>query len=656
MSKQVCLLCLQIFSNEEKFRKKYQVATLCKLLTLCHHNYKSSHHLPPEFEDIFICEFCDDCYPLFSAMKEIRRQISLLEEEIGSKMKQIRDTILHNSSSHVQINGNEKIVKIRDMFLRVTGENMDNFVSDEDEVQVKVEDEEEEGRDVDVDPLADVGDQFLDDDPQISVPEIKEEDFLDDGDDETAFCIIPDSQIILTKPKEAPERTTKRKREDLLPLPNKITKLSKLQPDKAPTLAASTPRSSTRIKKRTTRVESLVSSPTAKIRSNPTSNLESSDEHVKSGFDSDDKDSIPDAIRPRIYKCATCSKSFLTQDALTRHVAGYHSFSCIVPSCTDKFASVVERSAHVKSAHPGFAPYPCRICKRKFYSPGALGAHMVMRHETGEKKLSCVKCGKKFCLEENLARHLKLHKVECTKPIVCDLCDKRFESEERLQSHLESAVHSNRFECTQCPQKCKNRLSLERHLMTHRTEKTDKCPHCDHAACDKPTLQLHIARAHPAGPPSHICHICGKGYYVPVDLKNHLARHEGRKCDTCGETFLDLNSLQVHLVKVHGKDPIVCDECGCTLTSRIGLKRHKLARHAGEKSGRHNGKFDKKCDTCNETFSGFSSLQVHLIKVHGKDPLVCNECGATFASLRGLRLHQKGHAGEKRHKCEEMEH
>lgn len=88
---------------------------------------------------------------------------------------------------------------------------MDNFVSDEDEVQVKVEDEEEEGRDVDVDPLADVGDQFLDDDPQISVPEIKEEDFLDDGDDETAFCIIPDSQIILTKPKEAPERYENKK-------------------------------------------------------------------------------------------------------------------------------------------------------------------------------------------------------------------------------------------------------------------------------------------------------------------------------------------------------------------------------------------------------------------------------------------------------------
>ncbi|XP_021966408.1 protein krueppel-like [Folsomia candida] len=121
----------------------------------------------------------------------------------------------------------------------------------------------------------------------------------------------------------------------------------------------------------------------------------------------------------------------------------------------------MERTLHLRTAHEELVSHQCGICKRKFRHQSYLGAHMVMRHKDGDKKLSCVKCGKKFCLEENLARHLKLHDVDGTKPVVCDLCDRRFESEERLKSHLESVAHSSPFECAQCPQKCKNRVSLE---------------------------------------------------------------------------------------------------------------------------------------------------------------------------------------------------
>lgn len=111
-------------------------------------------------------------------------------------------------------------------------------------------------------------------------------------------------------------------------------------------------------------------------------------------------------------------------------------------------------------------------------------------------------------------------------------------------------------------------IHYSRHLNTHTKEKPDKCPHCDHTAADKYNLQDHIARAHPSGPPTHICHICGKGFYVHADLKTHLSRHDGkfgRKCGTCGETFASWNDLQSHLVKVHGKDPFVCDEWYMTI-------------------------------------------------------------------------------------------
>lgn len=55
-------------------------------------------------------------------MEDIKAQISLLENEIGSKVKQIQATIL-DASSQLQNNGDDeegKIIQIRNMILRVT--------------------------------------------------------------------------------------------------------------------------------------------------------------------------------------------------------------------------------------------------------------------------------------------------------------------------------------------------------------------------------------------------------------------------------------------------------------------------------------------------------------------------------------------------------
>lgn len=120
MSRQLCVLCLHVFDNGDttaKYTRTIEIATLYKLLAP---NSKYGH--PSEFEGNEICEFCDDCYPIFSTMEDIKAQISLLENEIGSKVKQIQATIL-DASSQLQNNGDDeegKIIQIRNMILRVT--------------------------------------------------------------------------------------------------------------------------------------------------------------------------------------------------------------------------------------------------------------------------------------------------------------------------------------------------------------------------------------------------------------------------------------------------------------------------------------------------------------------------------------------------------
>ncbi|XP_021966396.2 zinc finger protein 708 [Folsomia candida] len=644
MSKQVCLLCLQIFENDEKFRKTFQIGPLCKLLTLCHHNYKSSH---PEFENNEICEFCDDCYPLFGTMEEIRRQISLLEQEIGSKMKTIKATILHApSSSHLQNDGKDKILQIRDMLLRVAGENTGNSGSDEEKVQVKVEDEEGGDEDVDLDPLADVVDQFLDDDYlDYSRTSVEEEDLLNEVADDAAFCIIPSSQ---NKPTNIEKSGPRKRKKEEPPTSSKQIKLEPLSPTQSPPRRSSRKQAFT--PKNVPPVDIVSKTKSASKESTRVDDYTLKIEHTDYVGNSDEKIVPKDATS---HKCTTCATSYTTEFALNNHISQCHKRTCVAPSCTATFRSKFSLFAHLKTSHKGFCPYRCLLCGKKFgLRENALAVHMVMRHENGEKKLSCVKCGKKFCLEQNLVRHLKLHDVEGTKPLVCDVCDDRFENEDVLQKHLKTLSHGAKpFKCDTCRKGFNSRVGLESHDRTHKKEKTEKCDLCEAAFAHKISLQRHMTRAHSGSHPTHICNLCSKAFHLPVDLRHHLDRHRGRyqvKCDTCQETFGDQSTLLSHLIKVHGNDPYVCPyECGATFMTLSGYKTHKKV-HEGVKS--------HQCDTCGACFMQMNQLTNHVRSHTGERPFPCPHCEQAFKTKNNLSTHVKvihtpGYVPSTPHKC-----
>lgn len=49
---------------------------------------------------------------------------------------------------------------------------------------------------------------------------------------------------------------------------------------------------------------------------------------------------------------------------------------------------------------------------------------------------------------------------------------------------------------------------------------------------------------------SFICHICGKGFNLFINLNAHLRRHAGYKpheCDVCKATFIDKTRLRLHM-------------------------------------------------------------------------------------------------------------
>ncbi|XP_021966400.1 zinc finger protein 501 [Folsomia candida] len=307
-------------------------------------------------------------------------------------------------------------------------------------------------------------------------------------------------------------------------------------------------------------------------------------------------------------------------------VEGVKLIPCLEPSCTPTFRTPL---------YTELVREQCKICKNKFHGKLALGAHMVIRHEDGEKKLSCVKCGKKFCLEENLARHLKLHEVEGVKPLVCNVCDDRFENEEKLQRHVE--IHGPKFQCQYCERKFHHKLALQSHERSHTGEKPEKCSLCEAAFAKKMTLQRHMIRDHSStiSTAQNTCLICGKRFHLRCDLNLHLDQHEGRyqvKCDTCGLMFLNAKTLLAHGDKMHGKDLIICDEYGRSFTSTQTLQEHKRIHTAVKKH---------KCETCGARFRRADVLTKHILTHTDERPYPCPNCKKVFKAKADLLRHVK---------------
>lgn len=252
------------------------------------------------------------------------------------------------------------------------------------------------------------------------------------------------SELELSRPKKIKQKTTKP------------------TPIKAKTL----PHHTSQPKKKT---EKLSPKKTLQVKSPPISSESEGDESNLSGDEDDDDDDeyVPsdfDQLKKNNrlpYKCNRCNwRSFNTEEELNRHLEKDHNFPC--PICTSQFDKKEELNRHLKKEHKGVTPFKCDVgvCNKRFWLKKSFQAHMVMKHESGEKIFPCSKCDKKFCLELNLRNHLDQHDLEGVKPFICDVCDARFLTQYRLTTHVE--YKHKQFRCDQCGLEVITRTAFER--------------------------------------------------------------------------------------------------------------------------------------------------------------------------------------------------
>lgn len=99
-------------------------------------------------------------------------------------------------------------------------------------------------------------------------------------------------------------------------------------------------------------------------------------------------------IKPKIYECEYCSKTFNAHYNLTRHMP----------------------------VHTGARPFICKVCGKGFRQASTLCRHKIIHTE--EKPHMCTTCGKAFNRSSTLNTHIRIHAG--VKPFTCEYCGKGF--------------------------------------------------------------------------------------------------------------------------------------------------------------------------------------------------------------------------------------
>ncbi|XP_004705220.1 zinc finger and BTB domain-containing protein 17 isoform X1 [Echinops telfairi] len=300
------------------------------------------------------------------------------------------------------------------------------------------------------------------------------------------------------------------------------------------------------------------------------------------------------------HKCPHCDKKFNQVGNLKAHLKIHIADGPLkCRECGKQFTTSGNLKRHLR-IHSGEKPYVCVHCQRQFADPGALQRHV--RIHTGEKPCQCVICGKAFTQASSLIAHVRQHTGE--KPYVCERCGKRFVQSSQLANHIRHHDNIRPHKCSVCSKAFVNVGDLSKHIIIHTGEKPYLCDKCGRGFNRVDNLRSHVKTVHQGKAGIKILEPEDGGEVsvvtvddmvtlatealaatavtqltvVPVGAAVTADETEALKaeitkavkqvqeadpntqilyaCDSCGEKFLDANSLAQH-VRIHTAQALV---------------------------------------------------------------------------------------------------
>lgn len=198
--------------------------------------------------------------------------------------------------------------------------------------------------------------------------------------------------------------------------------------------------------------------------------------------------------------------------------------------------------------------------------------------------------------------------IECS----VDGCNEQI-ARKKMQSHL-AKVHGVQYECkvAGCPAILTTKESFQAHMQRHDpVRERVKCDTCGNTFANKNSLKNHEKLIHLKTAKSHICFACGLRFKSKCFLKEHIYTHTGEKpfsC-SCGKTFRTKRLLSIHERAVHrGIKPFKCNQSDCNKAYAydVDLKRHLFSAHSIWSTKKH------PCLICSRIFPEAKLLRKHM--------------------------------------------
>ncbi|XP_066493283.1 zinc finger and BTB domain-containing protein 17 isoform X2 [Tiliqua scincoides] len=192
------------------------------------------------------------------------------------------------------------------------------------------------------------------------------------------------------------------------------------------------------------------------------------------------------------HKCPHCEKKFNQVGNLKAHLKIHIADGPLkCRECGKQFTTSGNLKRHLR-IHSGEKPYICVHCQRQFADPGALQRHV--RIHTGEKPCQCLICGKAFTQASSLIAHVRQHTGE--KPYVCERCGKRFVQSSQLANHIRHHDNIRPHKCSVCSKAFVNVGDLSKHIIIHTGEKPFLCDKCGRGFNRVDNLRSHVKTVH----------------------------------------------------------------------------------------------------------------------------------------------------------------